>query len=371
MKKNTFTVNYPAIYSGTDKSTITFYEGTPDLNKIYHPGEEKNTRYFFVTDATVGTLPCMESFIQKFDDGIAGKDSLIILGSGEKYKTMDTVLEIIKQALEHGFNRKDVFVGIGGGVICDITAFAASIFKRGVKVEFVPTTLLAMVDASVGGKTGCDFENFKNMIGTFYPASRLSFFPEFVQYLPENQFKSGLGEVLKTAILFNKELFSLLKNDFEKVLNRDNDTLMKVISACVEAKGKIVEKDFTEQGERAFLNLGHTFGHAYETICGLGNITHGEAVAWGLGRMVALSSSKDYCLDSYKQEVFELLSKYGFDISNIPQRVRGGGIGERFIDVMKMDKKNESSKIRVILQKGLCETFIAEIEDKDILFVLR
>jgi len=371
MKASNFQINYPAIYSGTDKSEITFYEGEPDLISLYKPGEDKGVRYFFVTDATVGTLPCMENFVQKFDDDKCGNDSLIILGSGEKYKTMDTVLKIITQALEHGFTRRDIFVGIGGGVICDITAFAASIFKRGVKVEFVPTTLLAMVDASVGGKTGCDFDNYKNMIGSFYPAARLSYFPEFLQYLPENQFKSGLGEVLKTAILFNKELYNLLKNDSEKVLARDRDTLMKVIPACVEAKGNIVEKDFTEKGERAFLNLGHTFGHAYETLCGLGNVTHGEAVAWGISRMAALSAYKDFCLDSYKKEIFELLEKYGFETVPVPQLVNGGGVGERFIEVMRMDKKNETSTIRVILQKGLCDTFITEIDDKDLLFVFK
>ncbi|MCQ2572374.1 MAG: 3-dehydroquinate synthase [Treponema sp.] len=371
MDKKTFTVNYPAIYSGTDKSHITFYDRTPDLVSLYKPGEDKGARYFFVTDSTVGSLPCMEPFVQKFDDGKCGKDSLIILGSGEKYKTIDTVLEIIRQALEHGFNRKDIFVGIGGGVICDITAFAASIFKRGVKVEFVPTTLLAMVDASVGGKTGCDFENYKNMIGSFYPAAKLSYFPEFVQYLPENQFKSGLGEVLKTALLFDKDLYETLKFDHEKVLSRDKEILMKVISACVEAKGRIVEKDFTEKGERAFLNLGHTFGHAYETLCGLGSVSHGEAVAWGIGRMAELSAAKDYCLDSYKIEIYDLLKKYGFDTSSVPQRVRGGGIGERFIETMRMDKKNESNKIRLILQKGLCDTFISEVEDKDILIVFK
>lgn len=367
MNNSMFTIKYPAIYSGTDQSSITFYEGTPDLLKVYEPGTAKNVRYFFVTDATVGTLDCMKPFVDKFTDGKCGPDSLIILGSGEKYKTIDTVLEIIENALDDGFNRNDVFVGIGGGVICDITAFAASIFKRGVKVEFVPTTLLAMVDASIGGKTGCDFENCKNMIGTFYPAAKLSYFPEFLQYLPENQYKSGLGEVLKTALLFDKELYSVLKNECEKVLFRDKETLMKVIPACVEAKGKIVEKDFTEKGERAFLNLGHTFGHAYETICGLGNITHGEAVAWGISRMAELSAHKDYCLDSYRKEIFDLLEKYGFDTSKLPAMVNGGGIGERFLEVMRMDKKNQSSKIRLILQKGLCDTFITEIDDQEIL----
>lgn len=371
MESKNFKISYPAIYQGTDISQITFAEGTPDLVSLYKPGQPKDARYFFVTDATVGSLPCLSDFVQSFDDGKCGPDSLIILGSGEKYKTIDTVLEIIKQALKDGFNRSDIFVGIGGGVICDITAFAASIFKRGIKVEFVPTTLLAMVDASIGGKTGCDFDNCKNMIGTFYPARKLTYYPEFIQYLPENQFKSGMGEVLKTALLFNKKLYETLKNESEKVLARDPAVLSEVISACVEAKGKVVEKDLTEKGDRALLNLGHTFAHAFESLSGLGTVSHGEAVAWGLGRMAALSAYKDYCLDSYKQEIFDLLEKYGFDTSSVPQIVRGGGIGERFIEMMRKDKKNQSSSIRLILQRGLCDSFIQEIDDKDILFVLK
>ena len=175
MNNNTINVNYPAIYSGTDKSEIVFIDGTPDLNSIFAPGESTQRR-FFVTDATIASLDCMQSFISKFDFDVCGNDILLILGSGEPYKTIESVLTIIQKAIDAGFSRNDLFVGIGGGVICDITAFAASIFKRGAAVQFVPTTLLAMVDAAVGGKTGCDFENYKNMIGSFFPAQKIYYF---------------------------------------------------------------------------------------------------------------------------------------------------------------------------------------------------
>ena len=207
MSQKSFTISYPARHSGTDKSLINFIPGTPDLAALFFEGKEaeEKRRRFFVTDATVASLPCMQNFISKFDDGVCGKDNLLILGSGEPYKTIESVLTIVRAAFDANFTRKDIFIGIGGGVICDITAFAASIYKRGASVQFVPTTLLSMVDASLGGKTGCDFDNIKNVIGTFYPAEKLYFFPEFIKSLPENQYNSGLAEAFKTALLFDKD----------------------------------------------------------------------------------------------------------------------------------------------------------------------
>ena len=372
MKNVTFQISYPSINPGTEKSLITFLEGQPDLSSIYQPGNAENTvRRFFVTDATVASLDCMKNFISKFDDGLCGRDCLAVLGSGEPYKTVESVLSIITQAIDAGFTRKDVFVGIGGGVICDLTAFAASIFKRGASVELVPTTLLAMVDASIGGKTGCDYQSYKNMIGSFFPASRLYYFPEFIQYLPENQYNSGLAEAFKTALLFDKELYEVFKNDSEKLKRRDRETLNFIINRSVRAKASVVEKDFTEQGIRATLNLGHTFGHALESVAGLGKITHGAAVAWGIGRAVALSFKKEYCRESFMNEIFSVLKLYGWDTNPVPSVIYGGGVGERLISVMHKDKKNLTEKVRIIIQKGLLNTQIEEVSDSELLSVLK
>lgn len=371
MSENTFQISYPAIYSGTEKSNIQFFDGTPDLKALFEPGKEGKQRRFFVTDATVATLDCLKNFVECFDDDACGKDLLMVLGSGEAYKSVDSVLRIIKTAIDAGFSRNDVFVGIGGGVICDLTAFAASIFKRGAEVQFVPTTLLAMVDASIGGKTGCDFDNYKNMIGSFFPASHLYYFPEFVQYLPNNQFISGLAEAFKTGVLFDKELYDTFKNESEKILNRDKEVLSKIIHKCVKAKANVVEVDFTEKNIRATLNLGHTFGHALETIVGLGSITHGEAVAWGIGREVALAFKKEYCKESFMNEIFEILEKYGWETKAIPPIVKGGGVGERFLAVMHKDKKNLNDTIRLIISKNIADIVIEETADKDILSVLK
>lgn len=364
------TVNYPEIHTGTDKTEIFFNEGKPDLKSIYRPGEPNEQRRCFVTDATVATLPCMQEFIDSFNDGKCGNDELIILGSGEAYKTIESVLTIVKTAVDAGFARKDLFVGIGGGVICDLTGFAASLFKRGAKVEFVPTTLLAMVDASIGGKTGCDFDNYKNMIGSFFPARKIYMFPEFIQTLSKDQFRSGLAEAFKTALLYDKDLYEIFKTEHDKIMERDSSLLLKIIQACANAKGSVVERDFMEKNERMFLNYGHTFGHALETITGLGKIAHGDAVAWGIGRALDLCARMDFCLESYKDEVLKILDSYGWETSPVHPLILGGGAGERLIHAMHKDKKNANEKIRLVLQKGLCDTFTQEIEDTQILSVL-
>lgn len=373
MSQSSFTISYPELHSGTDKSEIKFIPGTPDLAALFFEGEQaaEPRRRFFITDATVASLECMQSFISKFDDGVCGKDCLLILGSGEPYKNIESVLNIVRAAFDANFTRKDIFIGIGGGVICDITAFAASIYKRGTSVQFVPTTFLAMVDASIGGKTGCDFENYKNIIGTFFPATKLFYFPEFVQYLPENQFNSGLAEAFKTALLFDKELFDLFKNDADKINARDSETLEIIINKCVKAKGHIVEEDFTEQGIRAYLNLGHTFGHALESVAGLGAITHGSAVAWGFGRAVELAYKKEYCLQAFRDEVFGILKAYKWITDPVPAFVKGGGFSDRLISIMHTDKKNISDKIRLILCKGVADISIEEVDEKTIASVLK
>lgn len=362
-------IKYPKVHSGAGSTKVRFLSGTPDLLKELHPGESDGRR-FFVTDATVATLPCVEPFAAAFDDGELAGDRLLIMGSGEAYKTIDSVLGIVKEALRAGFTRHDTFVGIGGGVICDLTAFAASIFKRGARFEAVPTTLLAMVDAAIGGKTGCDFETYKNMIGTFFPASVLHVWPQFVQSLTDDQYRSGLAECLKTAMLYDKELYSLFVDKADSIKARNQDIADYIICRCAAAKGRVVESDLLETGERMFLNLGHTFGHAYESVAGLGIIPHGDAVAWGMGRAASLAHNMGVCQASYKAQLFSVLETYGWETNAMP-KMASGGFAERMLDVMHKDKKNKSDKVRVILQRDICDTLPMEVDDDAILAVLR
>lgn len=370
-KNSALTISYPETHPGTDQTQIFFHEEKADLVSLYKPGSESPVRRCFVTDATVATIPEVTPFINQFEDGVCGDDLLIILGSGEPYKTIDSVLEIVKTAVDAGFSRKDLFVGIGGGVICDMTGFAASLFKRGAPCQFVPTTLLAMVDASIGGKTGCDFESYKNMIGAFWPAQEIHIFPEFVQTLSAEQYRSGLGEAVKTGLLYDKELYEIIKNESEKILSRDKAVVYDVITRCAQAKAEVVQQDFTEKNIRMYLNLGHTFGHALETLAGLGNIPHGDAVAWGIGREVTFCSREDICSEAYKNDVLETLEKYSWCTEAVHPAIKGGGFAERIINIMHKDKKNTNKKVRLVLQKGLNDTYTTEIDDSKILSVLK
>lgn len=364
-------LNYPSIHLSTDNTQILCFDSITSLINDLEFSSEENQKRFFVTDATVASLDCMKEFVSKFDDGKCNNDCLLILGSGEPYKTFESVERIIIQAIESDFNRNDMFIGIGGGVICDITAFAASIFKRGAKVSFVPTTLLSMVDASIGGKTGCDFENYKNMIGSFYPASKIYIWPGFIKFLPENQYRSGLAEVIKTAIIGDKELFNVLQNQSENIMKREDLILEFMITHCINVKSNIVHIDFMEQNIRAFLNLGHTFGHALESIVGLGAITHGEAVAWGLGRIANISLDKGYCSQEFYESIISILNKYNYDTTAIPEIVKGGEIGNRFISIMHKDKKNKNNQINLVIPKDIGNIVVEQIENDEILNVLK
>ena len=226
---------------------------------------------------------------------------------------------------------------------------------------------LAMVDAAMGGKTGCDFDDYKNMIGAFYPARTLYVYPDFVQSLNEREYRSGFAEAFKTALLYDKKMFSEISKKREFVKKRDKAFVFKMIQACAKAKARVVQKDMTEKNIRMQLNLGHTFGHALETCAGLGKIAHGDAVAWGIGRALCLSLKLGLCANEYKEKVFDLLEYFGWETAAAPKCFCPKGGGQKLLEAMKRDKKNSSSKIRVILQSGLCETVITEVSDKDIL----
>lgn len=382
-------IAYPPVHPGTDRTFIRFYDGEPDLNSIFYSSEEENSpQRIFVTDTNVASLKQMQPFVNFFRGenysqpkiengfiGTRGKDVLLILGSGEPFKTIESVLAICKAAIDSNAKRSAVFTGIGGGVITDMTAFAASIFKRGATCELVPTTLLSMVDAAIGGKTGCDFDSYKNMIGSFFPAQKIHIIPSFIQSLPENEYRSGMAEVVKTALLYSKELFEKLASKPEILQNRKDPLVEEMIKICVNAKAAVVEQDLTEKNIRMQLNLGHTFGHALETRAGLGKVSHGDAVAWGMARAAELSKKIGLCTENYVQTVKSALSSFGWETQPMHSALNGKFASEKeaalsLFEAMKKDKKNASNKVRFVLQEDVGETVITEVDEKDVLSVL-
>lgn len=377
-----FTIKYRRQFIATPKTRIHFFGGDPSLTEIFLESAP-NERRLFVTDTNVARLESVSDFLKNFgfdasmisEDktcaAFSGKgefkdDALIVIPAGEAFKTIESVLAIVRAALDRAFGRKDIFVGIGGGVVTDMTAFAAALYKRGARCELVPTTLLSMVDAALGGKSGCDFDDYKNMIGAFFPAENLFVFPQFVQSLSDDEYRSGFAEAFKHALLFDKKLFAEISAQKEKVKLREKDFVFKMISKSVEAKARVVQKDMTEKNERMLLNLGHTFAHALETCAGLGKISHGDAVGWGIGRALCVSRNLGLCSEEYKNQVLDLIEFFGWERNAKHKVFSCENSAEKLLDAMRRDKKNSSKKIRLILQRGLCENLIREISDEEI-----
>lgn len=378
-----FTIKYRRQFIATPKTRIHFFGGNPSLTEVFLESAP-NERRLFVTDTNVARLESVSDFLKNFGfeasmifedkacaaflgQGEFKDDALIVIPAGEAFKTIESVLAIVRAALDRAFGRKDIFVGIGGGVVTDMTAFAAALYKRGARCELVPTTLLSMVDAALGGKSGCDFDDYKNMIGAFFPAENLFVFPQFVQSLSDDEYRSGFAEAFKHALLFDKKLFAEISAQKEKVKLREKDFVFKMISKSVEAKARVVQKDMTEKNERMLLNLGHTFAHALETCAGLGKISHGDAVGWGIGRALCVSCNLGLCSEEYKNQVLDLIEFFGWERNAKHKVFSCENSAEKLLDAMRRDKKNSSKKIRLILQRGLCENLIRETSDEEIL----
>ncbi len=291
----------------------------------------------------------------------AGVDAVEVI-PGEEGKTMDTVLSILSEAKRRGFARDDMFVAIGGGVICDITAFAASLYMRGCQLVLAPTTLLAQVDASLGGKTGVDFEGVKNLIGSFYPAKLVYLSMLSLSTLPEPEFKNGLGEVLKHALLAEtSELHTFLLEKKDAVLSRDEQALGTMIRLSLEVKRRYIERDPKEtQGIRESLNLGHTFAHGLETMGSLSRFSHGEAVAWGVVKALRLSADRDICEGEFAEKGIELFHAYGFDSEYSVDDVTS------YLSAISNDKKKRAGKVRFVLMKGQGEPYLLPLDTDEI-----
>ncbi|ULQ59840.1 3-dehydroquinate synthase [Brucepastera parasyntrophica] len=305
---------------------------------------------------------------RNFDNSVP----LIIIPAGEEHKNLENIEKILETALNSGLGRDSLFIGFGGGVITDMAAFAASLYMRGTRLILVPTTLLAMVDAAVGGKTGVDFLGYKNLAGSFYPAQEIHVIVHTLDTLSDREFRSGLAEVLKIALISDRKLFQLLSQASEKILNRDPEILEEVIFRSIKAKAEIVKKDLHESGIRKYLNLGHTFAHALETAAGLGSVSHGEAVAWGISRALALGIHLGITDREYYNTVVSVFDRYGWnsDPMHPALRAKGKQAVQELLSAMKNDKKKQEGTVRFVLQNKLNSTVLMTTPDSDIEAIL-
>ena len=286
----------------------------------------------------------------------------VVLSAGELYKTWESVDKILSTAMQYGAARDTLFIAFGGGVICDIVAFAASIYMRGARVVLVPTTLLAMVDASLGGKSGIDYMGVKNMVGTFFPAEEVLIFTDALKTLSDYEFRSGLGEVLKHAFLTqDDELYDFLFSNSKLILERDVPTLLKMIDLSLRVKKQYIEKDPEEKlGIRSFLNLGHTFAHALESSLRFSSFSHGHAVAWGLSRAAEVGLTLGITNQKLVDKINKLLIIYGYD----PDYRIGRGEWINFSKAMLSDKKKFDGTVKFVLLKSQGNLVLQEVEPK-------
>ena len=279
----------------------------------------------------------------------------VILPDGEEFKTLETLNKVFDALLEAKFDRTSTLIALGGGVIGDITGFAAASYQRGVGFIQVPTTLLSQVDSSVGGKTGINHELGKNMIGAFYQPKAVIIDVNTLDTLSNQEFSAGMAEVIKYGLLGNADFLSMLEANIESIMARKKDLIIEVIFNCCQDKARIVELDEFEKGKRALLNLGHTFGHGIENAFGYGNYLHGEAVS--IGMVMAAKLSKDEGNLSHEEtlRVESILSK-----ADLPISINKTIDSDSLFTSLSLDKKSIDGKIRLVLLKSLGDSYLTD-----------
>lgn len=316
-----------------------------------------------LTNATVAPL-----YLETVVAGLDGVEhASVILEDGEQHKTFANVARVLDALARLGANRDATLIALGGGVIGDLGGFAASCWMRGIDFVQMPTTLLAMVDSSVGGKTGVNLPAGKNLVGAFHQPRAVIIDPSTLATLPRREYLSGLAEVVKIGAIGDSTFYTWLESHADALLARDTDALNEAIATSCRHKAGVVGRDEREQGERALLNFGHTFGHAIEVESGYGQLLHGEAVAIGMLLAAQLSSALGRAAQADADRLANLLGRLG-----LPTRLPPGSDPQRLLDRMRLDKKSVSGKLRLILWRGTgAAEIVRDVDEQTILDLLR
>jgi 3-dehydroquinate synthase len=320
------------------------------------------TKYIIITNETIAGI--YENHLSDWKRNLPNS-SLIVIADGEKYKNMRTLNSILDETFRLNPDRKAAIIAFGGGVIGDIAGFAASIFLRGINYIQVPTTLLAMVDSSVGGKTAVNHNSGKNLIGSFHQPKLVWIDTKFLDTLDERQYLAGCGEIAKYAYIGGKKTFDFISENFEKICSRDKKITVEAIQKSIEIKAEIVGKDETETGVRALLNFGHTFAHAFEKIYGYGTLLHGEAVTLGIICAVKLAERTNLIKKKRASIIKSSLKMLKKPV--IPHKVTSNAIYR----AMLSDKKKADGKLNFILPVALGKSqIIKNVDKKNVISVL-
>ncbi len=334
----------------TKNNKVPIIVGDNILNNFNLSKYVSNKDVLIITNTTIGKLYLKKTMalFKKYNV------NTLKLPDGEKYKNKDTLNKIYNFLIKHKYDRSLTLVALGGGVIGDLVAYASDTFMRGVSLIHIPTTLLAQVDSSIGGKCGINHKLGKNLIGSFKHPNLVLIDISVLKSLPTREFKAGMAEVIKYGLIKDKKFFEFLNKNNKKILNLDSKCLLKIISTCVSSKSNIVKEDELEGGIRALLNFGHTFGHAIEASKNYKGILHGEAVSIGMNIASAISADNQYISDKDYCEIEDTLISFGLPTS-VPQKISTGTLMKH----INHDKKKISGKNRFILLKGIGNAFIS------------
>jgi len=330
--------DYP-IYIGSD---FTDAEASALLRKHVH-----GKRVLLITNDRIAPM-----YLEKYQALMGGEGlqvDTVVLPDGEENKSFDVMSMILDRALELGLDRRSTFVALGGGVIGDMVGFASAIYQRGVNFIQIPTTVMAMVDSSVGGKTGVNHPLGKNMVGAFHQPQCVFIDTNTLDTLPDRELKSGLSEVVKYGLIRDAPFFAWQEENMDKLVGRDSEAMRYAIKRSCENKSEVVQADEKEAGMRATLNLGHTFGHAIENGSGYGTFLHGEGVAIGTAMAATMSEKMGWIDEGLKQRIYDILESADLPLKlpkDSPMTV------ETFNKLMSLDKKVADGQLRLILLQG-------------------
>ena len=328
---------------------IYLQEGYDALLVLLEQFSLKNRRICIVSDSTVASYYLTATLSTLKDAGYTVYS--YVFQAGEEHKNLTTVEGLYEYLIQQEFDRNDVLLALGGGVTGDLTGYAAATYLRGIRFIGLPTSLLSMVDSSIGGKTGVDFKQYKNMVGAFHQPKAVYMNMKALETLNERQFISGMGEILKHGLIKDALYFEWIKQNKESIVARNMNILRELVYRSLLVKKEVVEHDPKEQGERALLNFGHTIGHAVEKLKNF-ELLHGECVAIGMVAAAYLSCLRGYITKEQLAEITEIIRSFGLPVSV------SGMKAEDIVFACRHDKKMDGKQIKFILLKQVGEAFI-------------
>lgn len=334
----------------------------PDFAKLpeaVEPLNIKERKLCIVADSTTAELYGAE--LREILKETCTYVSMFVFPAGEVNKTLNTVRNLYEHLILEKFDRKDMLVALGGGVVGDLTGFAAATYLRGIGFIQIPTTLLSQVDSSIGGKTGVDFDAYKNMVGAFHMPRLVYMNLNVLKTLPDRQFACGMGEIIKHGLIQDSDYLEKLSTYQREIREKNYAALLWMVAGSCKVKRHVVEEDPTEQGIRAWLNFGHTIGHSVEKLKDF-TLCHGECVAIGCAAAAWMSWKRGLISEKEKEAAEQLLLDY-----QLPVRVKGLK-PEDIVKTTKLDKKMDAGKVKFVLLKKIGEAFVTrDVEDEELL----